>query len=493
MKHVIIIGGGITGLAAAYYLQKRSRERGLAVTYTLMEGTPRLGGKVVTDRYNDFVIEGGPDSFVVDKPWCVELCHEVGLGDQLIPSNEIQKKVYILHKGRCIPFPTGFQLSIPTKIGPFITTPLITPAGKLRMAMDLLIPGRKDPADESLADFIRRRFGHEALERFAGPLLAGIFVSDPEKLSMLSTFPRFAAMEKEHGSLIRAARNARRKGPAPQQEKKPQAAGRSMFNSLRGGMESLIAALQKNLDGDIRLNCRVGAIDRQERRLRVQIEGAAAAFFSADAVILTTPAFQAAHMVEASLPKLAFRLREIRYVSTATVSLAYLKEDLPASLNLDGFGVLIPPTEKRRIIACTWASTKFKHRSPPDCVLLRAFLGGYRDESLAEQSDADMLRTVTDEFGSLFGIKAPPILNRIFRWTKGNPQYDVGHLDRVGEMEKLASELHGLHLAGSAYRGIGMPDCILQARETVDKVLNGFSDRPAPRLTVKSGTATLGG
>ncbi|HEY8240254.1 MAG TPA: protoporphyrinogen oxidase, partial [Kiritimatiellia bacterium] len=487
---VIIIGGGITGLAAAYYLQKRSREAGLPVSWTLMESSTRLGGKIITDTRDNFIIEGGPDSFIVDKPWAVDLCHEVGLGEQLIPSNEIEKKVYVLRKGRCVEFPSGFQLSIPTRLGPFLTTPLITPAGKLRMAMDLLIPARKDATDESLADFIRRRFGHEALDRFAGPLLAGIFVSDPEKLSILSTFPRFVAMEKEFGSLIRAARNVRRL-PPPEKVNRP--AGRAMFNSLKGGMQSLVTAITKRLEGDVRVNCSVTAIDRREGHLRVQVAGAAAAFFNADAVILTTPAYHAARMVEGAVPKLAFRLQSIRYVSTATVSLAFLKEDLPESLMLDGFGVMIPPSERRRLIACTWASTKFKHRAPPDCLLLRAFIGGYRDEELAERPDDELLRMVAEELEEMFGIKAAPVLHRVYRWTKGNPQYDVGHLDRVAEMEKLAAELPGLYLAGSAYRGIGMPDCIHQAGDTVDKVLNALTENPTPRLTVKSSAKTLSG
>ena len=467
MKHVTIIGGGITGVAAAYHLQKLSREKGVQVEYSLMEASGRLGGKVATDTVNEFIIEGGPDSFIVDKPWCLNLCKEVGLGDQLIPSNEIQKKVYVLRKGKCVAFPSGFRLTIPTEFGPFVTTPLISPFGKLRMAMDYLIPPRKENGDESLGQFIRRRFGSEALERFAGPLMAGIFVSDPEKLSIMSTFPRFAEMEKEFGSLIKAARHVRK---LPRPAHQPQAAGNAMFNTLKGGMQSLIAALEKRLEGDIRLNCPAVGIHHRHGKFEIQLKGADS-YISSDAVILALPAFHAAKLIEHVNPDLAGKLNAIRYVSTATVSMAYLKSDLPASLTLDGYGVLVPPSEKMNIIACTWASTKFKHRAPPDCVLLRAFIGGYRDEALSERPDDDLVGMVRGDLEAIFGIEAEPILHRIFRWPKGNPQYDVGHLDRVNEIHAIAATVPGLHLAGSAFRGIGMPDCIRNAQNTVDVIL----------------------
>lgn len=471
MKHVTIIGGGITGVASAYYLQKLAREKNLPIEYTLMEESGRLGGKVITDTVNDFIIEGGPDSFIVDKPWCLKLCQEVGLGDQLIPSNELQKKVYILRKGKCVPFPSGFRLTIPTEFGPFVTTPLISPFGKLRMAMDYLIPPRMDNSDESLGQFIRRRFGKEALERFAGPLMAGIFVSDPEKLSIMSTFPRFAEMEREFGSLMKAARHVRK---LPRPAHQPQAAGNAMFNTLKGGMQSLITAMEKRLEGDIRLNSPAVGLKHRDGKFEVQLKGSTS-YLSTDAVILALPAYHAARLVQHLNPELAGKLNAIRYVSTSTVSVAYLKSDLPANLTLDGFGVLIPPGEKRKIIACTWASTKFKHRAPADCVLLRAFIGGYRDESLAEKPDDELMTIVREDLDGIFGISADPILHRIYRWPKGNPQYDVGHLDRVNEIHALAATVPGLHLAGSAFRGIGMPDCVRNAENTVDVILGEIS------------------
>lgn len=469
MKHVTIIGGGITGLAAAHHLQRQSRARGVDVRYTLLEASDRLGGKIVTDRCNEFTVEGGPDSFVVDKPWCLQLCHDVGLGDDLIPSNEIQRKVYVLRGGRLVPFPSGFRLTIPSELKPFALSPLISPLGKLRMLGDLVVPRRKEETDESLASFIRRRLGGEALDRIAGPLLGGIFVSDPERLSMLSTFPRLLAMEREYGSLIRAARATR---ALPRPGGQPKAAGNSMFNSLKHGMSGLVAALAQRIDGDVRLGAKVARLARAGGRIEVHLGEHGAERLETDAAIVTVPANAAAPLVEQAWPRLGELLRGVRFVSTTTVSLAYLLDDIPEDRPLDGFGVMIPESEKRRLIAITWASTKFRHRAPAGCVLLRAFVGGHRNEALAARPDADLVALVRDEFSGILGIAGKPLFHRIYRWPHANPQYDVGHLDRVAEMDREAMAMPGLHLAGSSYRGIGMPDCIRSGQLAVERVLD---------------------
>ncbi len=461
-RHVTIIGGGIAGLAAAYYLQKKS---GGDFSYTLLEAGNRLGGKIITERVDEFMIEGGPDSFVTEKPGCLQLCHELGLADQLIPTNELQRKIYVLRNGNLVPFPSGFRLTIPTELKPFLLSPLISPFGKIRMAMEYFLPPRRDVSDESLASFIRRRLGHEALDRIAGPLMAGIFVSDPERLSMQGTFPKFIEMERTFGSLIKAARAARHHPPPPN----PLASGNSMFNSLKGGMETLVDALRARLEGEVRLNASVRSIKRSGPRILVALD---ADKLETDDVILAVPAYQAADLIPSLDHKLSGLLRSIRYVSTTTVSLAYLRADIPARGNLDGFGVLIPASEQRDLIACTWSSLKFKHRAPEGCVLLRAFVGGWRDEAKAQLPDQELLNLVKREFAALFDITSEPLLSRIYRWPRGNPQYDVGHLDRVDEMEAHAAEIPGLYLAGSAYRGIGMPDCIKNAQAAVDKLLD---------------------
>ena len=464
MSHITIIGGGITGLAAAFYLQREIKARGASASYTLLEAGPRWGGKIVTEREREFTIEGGPDSFIVEKPAALQLCHDVGLGDDLIPSNEIEKKVYVLRRGKLVAFPTGFRLTIPTQLMPFVRSPLVSPWGKLRMAGDLLIPRRREEGDEALGAFIRRRFGQECLDRIAGPLLGGIFVSDPDRLSMLATFPRLQAMEREYGSLIRAARAVKH---LPRREG-PRSAGNAMFNSLRHGVGSLVDRLVKSLEGELRLQTAVEAIEWIDGKPVVRLAGGAAR--ATDHVILATPASHAARLLAQAHPGLAAQLGSIRYVSTATISLAYLMEDIPEERPLDGFGVLIPASEGRALIAITWASTKFRHRAPEGCVLLRAFVGGHTNEAMADWPEDQLVAVVRREFETVLGIRADPLFHRVYRWPKANPQYDVGHLDRVATMERDASTLPGLHLAGSSYRGVGMPDCIQGARAAVERI-----------------------
>ncbi len=469
-RKIVIVGAGITGLAAAYYVQKKAREKNLPIHLTLIESENRLGGKVVTHRENEFVIEGGPDSFVTDKPWGLQLTHELGLADQLIPSSEDRKKIYVLRNGKLVEFPGGFRLTIPTQIMPFLKTKMISWPGKIRMGMDFIIPARKEDTDESLADFIRRRLGSEALDRFAAPLMAGIFVADAEKLSMKATFPTFLAMEKNHRSLMLAARYAK-KNPPQRKEGAIKPAGNAMFNSFRKGMSVLTDELAKRIEGDIRLGTRIVSIARSGSGYTVEVDGAKPGKIEANSVLLTAQAYTCAELLAPLHGTLADKLREIRYVSTATVSFTYLQTYIPSSRPLDGFGVMIPGSEKRKILASTWSSTKFRHRAPPGTALMRAFVGGHRNEALVELPDDQLVAMVRKEYEELFDITAEPMLHRIFRWPRGNPQYDVGHLNRIAEIEKNVSELPGIFLAGSAFRGIGLPDCIHSAQLAAEKII----------------------
>lgn len=469
-KKIVIVGGGITGLAAAYYVQKKAREKNQPIELTLVESENRLGGKVVTYRDNEFVVEGGPDSFVTDKPWGLQLVNELGLYDQLIPSSEDRKKIYVLRDGKLVEFPGGFRLTIPTQVLPFLKTKMISWPGKIRMGLDFIIPARKEDTDESLAQFIRRRLGSEALDRFAAPLMAGIFVADAEKLSMKATFPTFLAMEKKHRSLVLAAQHAK-KNPPQRKEGAVKPAGGAMFNSFRKGMSVLTDELAKRIEGDVRLGTRIVSIAKNGSGYTVELAGEKPGRFEADAVLLTTPAYTCADLLAPLHAQLAGKLREIRYVSTATISFTYLSSDIPSTRPLDGFGVMIPASEKRKILASTWSSTKFRHRAPPGTVLMRAFVGGHRDENAPSLPDADLIALVRKEYEELFGITAEPMAAHIFRWLRGNPQYDVGHLDRIAEIEKCVAELPGIFVAGSAFRGIGLPDCINTAMQTADKIL----------------------
>lgn len=483
--HVTIIGGGIAGLATAFYLQKKSHEIGAAINYTLIESDSRFGGKISTAVIDDFIIEGGPDSFITQKPGGMQLSRDLGLADRLIPTNDDRRNIYVLQNGKLVPFPGGYRLTVPTEFIPFAISPLISPLGKLRMGLDLVIPPRQEAGDESLADFIRRRLGSEALDKIAGPVMAGIYVADPENLSLQSTFPMFAEMEQTYGSLIKAMRASKKKAKnhsANGNGSSPSAAGAvpggqppAMFTSLRGGMGELVETLVAQLEGDLRPNCRVTGLRYLSPGFELTLEpasGAAPLKLQTDAVVLAIPAYIATGLVEPINPPLAALLARVRYVSTATVSLGYRRADLPPHHDFNGFGFMIPKSENRQILACTWSSTKFNHRAPADDVLVRIFIGGDGQDHMVDNlSDTELIELGQSEFTSIMGLTARPVVRRLFRWTKGNPQYDVGHLDRVAEMEQLAAKTPGLYLTGSAFRGIGIPDCVKSAVTTVENLI----------------------
>ncbi len=467
MKHAVIVGGGIAGLATAWHLEKQAKARGQAWRYTLLEASPRLGGKIVTERVDDLIIEGGPDSFVTQKPAGTQLCRDLGLGDQLTGLNH--RPVYVLYRGKLRAMPPGFYLAVPGNLVAFARSPLFSLTGKLRMAMEPFIAAPAERHDESLADFIRRRVGQEVLDRIAGPLMAGIFVADPEKLSMEGAFPHFLDMEQKHGSLIKAVREMRRQrlARAAAAGTKPGAPPPSPFLTLRGGLAQLVDALEKQLGGDLRPGVRVTRLSPLGQAGGFDVEVSQGEPLRADAVVLALPAFNTAELVEPFLPRLSELLGTIRYISTATVSLAFRREQLQDAHHLDGLGFIVANKEDHQVMACTINSNKFPHRAPEEKLLLRFFVGGYAQEEIAELNDAEMLQAVRGELRDILGIRGEPDVVRIYRWPRGNPQYDVGHLERVARMEALAAEVPGLHLTGSAYRGIGIPGCVANAERTV--------------------------
>ena len=465
--HVVIIGGGIAGLATAYYLQKQARAQNLALTYTLVESAPTFGGKITTKIMDGLVIEGGPDSFISQKPWGFQLCQELGLADQLIGTNDERRKTYILHKGRLRPLPDGVMLIVPTRLMPFALSPLISPWGKIRMGLERFIPPKTDEADESLANFIGRRLGREALEKIAEPLMAGIYVADPERLSLQSTFPRFMTMEKKYGSLIKGMRSQQRamqNGSAP----RPQL---PLFMTLRGGLTELVETLISKLEGElITGQMATGLTPSQTASSPYQVSMAGGQIYQADAVVMATPAYIASKLLAPHAPALAQKLSQIRYLSTATISLAFKRAEITHPL--DGFGFVVPKSEPCRLMACTWVSTKFSHRAPADQVLLRAFVGGYKHQELVDLPDEALVNLVRGELAQIMGLKAQPTHQEIYRWPRGNAQYDVGHLERVAEIEALAEETRpGLYFTGSAFRGVGLPDCIHQGEQTAGRVI----------------------
>jgi oxygen-dependent protoporphyrinogen oxidase len=474
MSPVVVVGGGIAGLSTAWYLQQRR------IDYMVLEQSGRWGGKILTDRVEGFgdrpfVVEGGPDSFIAQKPWAAELAEELGLAGRLQGTSERMRQVYVLNKGRPTPLPDGVLLIVPTKFMPFALSPLISPLGKLRMGMDLFIPARRDGGDETLADFIRRRLGDEALDKIAEPLMSGIYNAEADKQSLLATFPRFRELEQRYGSLTRgmiASRRAARNGgghgvaAGTAQPARP----KSTFISLRGGTGELVDSLVAQLNGDLRLNSAVQAIERDGEGYRLVLDSAPA--LRTDAVILAIPAFAAAKLLHDLAPEAVRQLGAIRYVGTGTISLAFRQADVGSPYT--GFGLVVPASERRPINAITWSSVKFDDRAPADGVLLRAFFGGSRSPQSMELDDAELLHTVRQELAELLALEAEPLFHRIYRWPQSNPQYDVGHLDRVAAIE--AALPPGIFVTGSPYLGVGIPDCVKQAREAARRA----AERVAP-------------
>jgi oxygen-dependent protoporphyrinogen oxidase len=490
LKRAVIIGGGVSGLSAAYYLHREVIRSGDDIEVTLVEKDKRFGGCIVTEKADGFIIEGGPDCFLSEKPWALQLCEDLGLGDRLLCTNDENRKVFILSRGKLHALPEGFMLMIPTSFTPFLKSSLISLRGKFRMAMDLFLPRKRSDEEESLAQFVRRRLGDEALEKIAEPLVAGIHAGTPETMSIKSTFPRFIQLEEQYRSLImgmlarkRMARDfaQRRSGPE-----------RTMFMSLIEGMMELTDALKA------RLNERSLLSDRKVSRINlirdidpshdsiyeVHMEGNES--LRADCVILATPVYITAELLQDLDGTLSDVLLSIPCVSTATISLAYRGGEIHHPL--DGFGFVIPRTEKRKIMASTWTSVKFSHRSPPDAILLRAFVGGAQNEELLEMDDGKIIDMARKELVDIMGITADPILTRIYRWNKSMPQYKVGHAETLGRLEERLLRYPGLYLTGCAYRGIGISDCIHDGKLMAENALK-FLNSPENEHKKGGGTS----
>ena len=471
MKKIIVVGGGIAGLAAAYRIQKEISE-GAQLECTLLEGGDRFGGKIATERSDGFVIERGPDSFISQKPAAIQLCQQLGIGDHLVGTNPGAPSTYVYTGGKLVTMPDGLSLMIPTKFLPFAFTPLFSLTGKIRMALDLLIPRKADDSDESLASFVRRRMGEEALRKMAEPMLAGIYASDPETMSIGSTFPMFVETERKYRSLI-LGMLARKKAMLLNAHKRP-ASNHSLFMTLKDGLGEMVeAVIKKSPDIKFQSAARVESISRTEGDWSVNLEGGGE--FKAQALILATPGHITARLLQPVAPDAAEILKEIKYVSTATVTLAYKKEGF--SHALDGFGFVVPKCEGRSILACTWTSSKFPHRAPEGYVMLRCYLGGALQEDIAEKDAATLITLVRQDLKEIMGIHEEPVFSKAFHNRKSNVQYHVNHSQRIDAlMQGLES---GLFLAGSAYRGIGIPDCIqsgTQSAESAIQLLMGKSN-----------------
>ncbi len=443
MGRIVIIGGGITGLAAAWELQQQGAD------YLLLEGSDRLGGKIITERADGFIIEGAADSFLSTKPAAWQLCREVGLGDRLIGTNDERRNVYVLKDGKLQLFPRGVRLLVPTDPDGLLESDLLSDEGKRRMLAETEIPPRTETGDESLASFVRRRYGQEALEVFGEPLLAGIYTGDPEALSMQATFPNYLTLEQKYGSVTSGTLKAPPAAPGPD-------APQTAFISLRTGMSEMIEGLQSALKGEVRLQQPVACIDPD-----LTLHLTTGERIKPEAIILTAPSYAASHLLSDAVPALAKGLGAVRTVSSATVTFGFKEAELPGPLN--GFGFVVATTEPTSVLASTWSSTKLSGRAPDGYALMRVFVGGHRRESDAFLPDEQLIALARAELHKIMGIEAEPVISRIFRWHQANTQYDVGHLDRVAQFQAFCPP--GLFLSGSPYGGVGIPDCVRQGRE----------------------------
>lgn len=480
MKRIAVIGGGIAGLSAAYALEKQ-RRNGAHLEYVLFEREPRLGGVLVTDRVDDCLVEAGPDSFITEKPWAAALARELGLGSEIIGSNDANRKTYIVVRNRLVELPDGLMFMVPTKILPTLFSPLFSVGTKLRMALELVHAPHKIDGDESVAAMVERHFGSEMVDRLAGPLLSGIYGGQCRDLSVRAVLPRFVEMEQEHGSLTRAMLAARKRMGSMSKGKTPP----PLFSSMKNGMQQLVDAVIAQLDPkSIRTGFEVESVQlsvgpqegchpeaepsEAEGSAFWRVVGCDGSSREFDAVIISTPAHIMSRLLERSHAELAFELGGINYSSSVTCTLTYDKRDLAGRDR--GFGFLVPRSERRRMLACTFVHNKFPHRAPAAKAIVRAFLGGVGDEEVLEWSDEQIVSTIRRELGEITGIKAEPRAVCLYRWRRCMAQPSPGHLERIARIEQLRRQLPGLALAGNAFHGIGVPDCVRTGTQAAEQV-----------------------
>ncbi|GMB08819.1 oxygen-dependent protoporphyrinogen oxidase [Thermolongibacillus altinsuensis] len=464
-QKVVVIGGGITGLTAAYYLQKEARTKQLPIECHLIEASHRLGGKIQTAYQDGFIIERGPDSFLARKLSASRLVHEVGLDDQLV--HNATGTSYVLVKRKLYPIPGGAVMGIPTQILPFVTTGLFSPLGKLRAAADFILPPTKTEGDISLGQFFRRRLGDEVVDHLIEPLLSGIYAGDIDQLSLMATFPQFFHLEQKHGSLVLGMKRSTPKKTGKEKKEK------GIFQTLKTGLESLVEAIEQKLErGTVRKGVRVERIEKSGNRYELLLSSGEK--MEADSVILAVP-----HMALPSLfPQCSFfaSFQTMPSTSVATVALAFPKEAIVKDIN--GTGFVVSRDSDYTITACTWTHKKWPHTTPEGKVLLRCYVGRAGDEAIVEQTDEEIVKVVMDDLNKIMNITQKPEFFVVTRWKQSMPQYIVGHRERMERVkEQMNEQLPGVFLAGSSYEGLGLPDCIDQGEEAVKKVLQYLNEK----------------
>ncbi len=471
-KSVIIVGGGISGLSTALALQEQAASADLPLSFTLLDAAPVWGGKIVTHRVGRWVMEAGPDSFLSQKPWAMDLCKRLGIADELINTNPMEKKASVLRGGQLHELPEGLVTFTPSQLGPFFRSGLLSWIDLARMGCDVVIPPRKSTDDESLGAFFRRRFGRHACERVMEPLMAGIYAGDAEQMSLRATFPRFYELEQTHGSVIRGMMAARRARARSVSNGRPQ---HTMFVTLKNGLADLVAGMTARIQrggGVLKAGVQAEALrvrSHQAGRWMYDVICSDGTACSAEAVVLATPAYISADLIRPLSPLAAGLMETIPYASTATISLIYPAAAVGSMLQ--GFGFVVPRIEGRDLIAATWTSLKWPHRAPSDEVSVRCYLGGVGREAILERDDEGLVRCVREELASIVGLQATPQYVEVNRWHRAMPQYTIGHLDRLTQLEAAVSRFGGLTITGAGYRGVGLPDCIRDGAEAAARTI----------------------
>jgi len=476
--HVVIIGGGISGLSTAFFVMQEAKNNHCDVQCTVIERDARWGGKIFTNITQNLLIEGGPDSFLTSKPWAMELCRTLGLEGQLIPTNAENSQTFSLCRGVLRELPQGLLAFRPQRVDKLVSSGLISWLGLLRMGAERFWPRSSSLAtDESLASFFRRRFGSEAFDYLIEPLVAGIYAGDADELSLEATFPRFRELEREYGSVIKGMRAAHAKtGAAP----KAPGSSTSLFMTLRNGLGELIHTLVNRLtDSGVQLmtgsGCRnLQASTQHDGRFSITLENDT--IRTADAVVLTTPAYQTAHIIRTFQPEVANLLEQIPYTSTATISMAYPSNAVMGHIR--GFGFVVPRKEQRPILASTWTSLKWPYRSQKGETLIRCYVGGRGREHILEHTDAELVESIRQELKAIVGITSPPNYTEVHRWVRGMPQYVMGHQARIAKIQNLLASWPALHVSGAGLYGIGIPDCIREGRRVAGSLIQSFVSRP---------------
>ena len=490
IRQIAVIGGGMTGLSAAHRLLELQRERSLPLAITLFEAASEIGGLMGTREIDGYRIETGADSFITNKPWALQLCHRLGLSSRLIPTDARYRRSLILYRGRPVAVPEGFQLLAPISLGPVLRSPLLSWPGKLRLGAEYFLPPKRAAAgetlpDESLADFSRRRFGKEALERIIQPMVGGIYTSDPERLSMRATMSRFLDLEQKYGSVIRGLRTEQARQAA---DSDPTASGAryGLFVSLQNGISDLLSALRDQVTarGQVRTGQRIVGLERSANgagwRLSIQTgttqagsaqppQSAALESAEFDAVVIALPTHRAAPLIAPICPAAADKLRQFEYASTCIVVSGHKAADIAHPL--DAFGLVIPKIEQRRILAVSFTHRKFPGRAPADRAILRTFVGGAMQPELARLPDAEIQQLVREELRDILGVRGEPEVVQVARWMDSMPQYTVGHVDRVAALRRDMEPLTTLALAGNAYDGVGIPDAVHSGEQNAERIV----------------------